>query len=358
MWSRDRRGPRGIAGGPTSPRVLRAPADVDPRIDPRAVRPGPGPGSASGKAGLDLLRTVLSSGRDAVLACSGGGWALASAAEPGSDWPRVSGVGEADLVDGDEPPAIAEGADAAGRSRPSRRRRPRCRPAWPAHWPASMVFQANCVGIVDVVDEVAVDWGADLLEAVDHEVDPPALARGQVMDVRRRLMVKVLDRRTPRSRFGGRPAVGDPGRERLDLAAARPATRRAFGRPLAEGVAGDEPAVVARAVEATRTRPPRGRRRFRRRAKASGVARPHLGADLAADLPPTRPAWGPNVAGGVEEGQGVPRAGEHAVEGVIILGRNRVELVVVAAGAGDGEAEEGLAQHVDLAVELRRAVFA
>ena len=62
--------------------------------------------------------------------------------------------------------------------------------------------------------------------------------------------------------------------------------------------------------------------------------------------------------GRVEEGQGVAGAGEDAVEGVIIPGGDRVELVVVAAGAGQGQAEERLAQDVDLAVVLGRPVLA
>ena len=42
--------------------------------------------------------------------------------------------------------------------------------------------------------------------------------------------------------------------------------------------------------------------------------------------------------------------GEHAVEGVVIALADGVELVVVAAGAGDGEALKGFREHVNLAV--------
>src|SRR5947207_10479468 len=49
------------------------------------------------------------------------------------------------------------------------------------------------------------------------------------------------------------------------------------------------------------------------------------------------------------------RTGQDAVEGVIVGCRNGVELVVMAAGAGDGEALKRLAQSVDLVIDDVRA---
>ena len=45
-------------------------------------------------------------------------------------------------------------------------------------------------------------------------------------------------------------------------------------------------------------------------------------------------------------------AGEHAGQGVVVVRRDRVELVVVAAGAGDGQAEQAAADRVDAVVPL------
>src|SRR5579885_2644567 len=44
-------------------------------------------------------------------------------------------------------------------------------------------------------------------------------------------------------------------------------------------------------------------------------------------------------------------AGEHAVQCVVVPHRNRVELVVVAAGAADRQAEQAAADHVDAVVD-------
>ena len=46
-----------------------------------------------------------------------------------------------------------------------------------------------------------------------------------------------------------------------------------------------------------------------------------------------------------------PGAEKNPGEGVVVVGRNRIELVVVAAGAGQGEAEERSADDVDLIVD-------
>ena len=58
-------------------------------------------------------------------------------------------------------------------------------------------------------------------------------------------------------------------------------------------------------------------------------------------------------AGPFQHGQVVrlDRAGEDAVERVIVVGRDRVELVVVAAGAGDRQAEQAAADDVDPVVD-------
>ena len=54
----------------------------------------------------------------------------------------------------------------------------------------------------------------------------------------------------------------------------------------------------------------------------------------------------------------MPGTAEVAGQGVIVLGRDRVELVVVAAGAGDRQAEERLRQHVDLVVDATHPLLA
>ena len=48
----------------------------------------------------------------------------------------------------------------------------------------------------------------------------------------------------------------------------------------------------------------------------------------------------------------LPRAAEEPRQRVIVAGADRVEFVVVAAGTGDAQTKERLAQHVDLVVEL------
>ena len=79
-----------------------------------------------------------------------------------------------------------------------------------------------------------------------------------------------------------------------------------------------------------------------------------------AGLGPTVPAaQGHEVLGPLRllrPGEGVARAGEDAVEGVIVLARDRVELVVVAAGAGDRQAEDRLAQRVDRVLDRQVVV--
>ena len=55
----------------------------------------------------------------------------------------------------------------------------------------------------------------------------------------------------------------------------------------------------------------------------------------------------------VEDAEGRPRAREDAVKRVEILVGNRIEFMVVAAGALDGQAEESFAQRLDLPVDDR-----
>ena len=56
---------------------------------------------------------------------------------------------------------------------------------------------------------------------------------------------------------------------------------------------------------------------------------------------------GPHVRLLLRAGEGIPRAVEDAVEGVIVAGGDGVVLVVVAAGAAERQAEERLAGRVD-----------
>ena len=93
---------------------------------------------------------------------------------------------------------------------------------------------------------------------------------------------------------------------------------------------------------------------FQRLRDSLGLADP-VGGEFGADgLLKFRQA----VAVQVEQGGGVDghlagaRGGEDAVEGREVGLADRVELVVVAAGAGDREPEEGLADHVDLVVDV------
>src|SRR6185369_4456444 len=58
------------------------------------------------------------------------------------------------------------------------------------------------------------------------------------------------------------------------------------------------------------------------------------------------------LGGRLDGAQHYLRAFEDAAQRIIISRRNRIELVIVAAGAGDGQAEECLAEDVDAAVHL------
>ena len=49
--------------------------------------------------------------------------------------------------------------------------------------------------------------------------------------------------------------------------------------------------------------------------------------------------------------QGLDDRGEDTVQGVVILDRDRIELVIVAARAGDGQAQEGLGRGVDALID-------
>ena len=52
----------------------------------------------------------------------------------------------------------------------------------------------------------------------------------------------------------------------------------------------------------------------------------------------------------VEGAEGGAGAGENSVEGVVILVADGVEFVIMAAGAGDGETEEGFCYDIDLVI--------
>jgi len=76
----------------------------------------------------------------------------------------------------------------------------------------------------------------------------------------------------------------------------------------------------------------------------------HLGLESALEVADRRGACGLPLHGvGVVDARATRR--EHAVQRVVVGLADRVELVVVAARAGDRLAEEGLAEHVDLVVD-------
>ena len=60
--------------------------------------------------------------------------------------------------------------------------------------------------------------------------------------------------------------------------------------------------------------------------------------------------------GTVDRGKGHPRTLQKSAQGVIVAGRNGVELVVMAAGAPDGLGQERLGEDVDLVVEPFRGI--
>ena len=64
------------------------------------------------------------------------------------------------------------------------------------------------------------------------------------------------------------------------------------------------------------------------------------------------------LGGRLDGAQHYLRAFEDAAERIVIGRRDRIELVIVAAGAGDGQAEERLAEDVDLVVHFVGADFA
>ena len=80
------------------------------------------------------------------------------------------------------------------------------------------------------------------------------------------------------------------------------------------------------------------------------------------------PAFGPQlrqllrdlaiVRDRVEPRQPIVAALQEAEEGVVVLGRDRVELVIVAARTGHRQAEERLRHHVDAVVEAVGLVLA
>ena len=81
-----------------------------------------------------------------------------------------------------------------------------------------------------------------------------------------------------------------------------------------------------------------------------------FGADLLFDVSKLGEVFG-ELGWRVDSRLGGAGVGEDAVEGVVVLLRDGVEFVVVAAGAGDGEALEGFGDDVDLVVGPFDAVF-
>ncbi len=61
--------------------------------------------------------------------------------------------------------------------------------------------------------------------------------------------------------------------------------------------------------------------------------------------------------GRVDEGLLVPRAGQESGHCVVILSGDRIELVIVAAGAREREAQERLGQDVELIVDPAHLLF-
>ena len=155
------------------------------------------------------------------------------------------------------------------------------------------------------------------------------------------------------------PIDQHPGRQRVRLRVSQPVRRapaarsRRHGRPvlapqdgqepprdLGPQVLGVAPALEAGVAGAGRTRP------WRRPGGAWLRA--------ARRRPGARSPWA--VLRLLRAGEGVTRAGEDAVEGVILLARDRVELVVVAPAAGDRQAEDRLAQRVDRVLDRQVVV--
>ena len=62
--------------------------------------------------------------------------------------------------------------------------------------------------------------------------------------------------------------------------------------------------------------------------------------------------------GRVDEGLLVPRAGQKPGHCVVILSGDRIELVIVATGAGEREAQERLREDVELIVDPAHLLFA
>ena len=190
-------------------------------------------------------------------------------------------------------------------------------------------------------------------------MDRPALPAAFAASVRRSPALAanaLLGQRGERCqgpRTGSRAASADSSlRFQRTIAAAEPLRRRACRpRPLVElRIAGVELEVVGRL------------RYFENRAwRSFSTSARRVGQEVVAGLAgllelAARVACGlgrRRVAGLFEPGQlvGLDRAGEDAVERVVVLGGDRVELVVVAAGAGDRQAEQAAADDVDPVVD-------
>ena len=130
--------------------------------------------------------------------------------------------------------------------------------------------------------------------------------------------------------------------------------------PGAEGLARGRPGVPCPAIE---------RLECRRRRAGRLVAAPHRFAQgLLHRSPQPRPGFRQDGtdrllerpesirpsgrrAFVIQDGLLVPGALEEAREGVVVSRGDRVELVVVAPGAADGQAQEGLGEDVDLVVD-------
>ena len=147
-------------------------------------------------------------------------------------------------------------------------------------------------------------------------------------------------RRGHREARGGQQVTQRCCERRPDEPAARAAPRRAV--QLAQQPRG----VVLFEVVACRVLQQRGEPRLDVFTPGGG----HLCLEAALEVADRRGACGLPLHGvGVVDARATRR--EHAVERVVVGLADRVELVVVAARAGDRLAEEGLAEHVDLVVD-------
>ena len=182
--------------------------------------------------------------------------------------------------------------------------------------------------------EAAVDRVLDELQAVEDDAAPSRRCPATRIARYGLSMVNVGDRSAPTSLRGFAAAVREPV---AGLGSEREAVRVPARPPAgAERLERDATSRASR----SRCGDPRGLR-----LAASPRSRPVPSAPASARRAASRSGPGRHV------GAVVARTREHAEQRVVVLRGDRVELVVVAAGAGERQAEERLAEHVDLVVD-------